>query len=181
MRTEKNSIETLFNRLQSEFDTETPEAGHKERFLEKLATTQTRRKTRQWKTLSIAASIALLVCVGVGVSYKGLETRSANDFPEVENAQFYFTSVLQQEIEKVNAMKTPDTRQIIADAMSQLAKLEEDYTLLQKDLLQNGNSKAILNAMVTNFQTRIDLLQEVLLQIDEINNFKMQKDETKII
>ena len=61
--------------------------------------------------------------------------------------------------------------------MIQLNKLEINYKKLEQDLLNGGNSKLILSAMITNFQTRIDLLQEVMDKIENIKTFKNYDDE----
>ena len=136
---------------------------------------------RSWRrSFSIAASIVILLGLSAGIFYK-TNTNVIQVDPEVENAQFYFASLLEQEIEKVNARSNPETQQIIDDAMQQLDKLEQDYKMLENDLKQNGNSKHLLHAMITNFQTRINLLQDVLMQIDEIENLKNNQNETTII
>jgi len=61
--------------------------------------------------------------------------------------------------------------------MAQLTKLEINYKKLEQDLIGGGNSKLILSAMITNFQTRIDLLQEVMDKIENIKTFKNYDDE----
>lgn len=181
MNTKKDTIEKLFYRLRDEFDIEEPGVNHKERFLKKLNDTKSPKRRNRWKTLSIAASIAFLSCVGIGVFYNGIKTNTAEVVSEIEEAQFYFASLLQEEIEKVNAQSSPDTKQIIDDTMRQLHKLEQSYQQLRNDLMENGNSKQILHAMITNFQTRINLLQDVLIQIDEIKNLKSKEHETTTI
>ena len=74
--------------------------------------------------------------------------------------------------------KTPETAQLVDDTLAQLAKLDKDYQTLEQDLVDGGDSKIILSAMITNFQTRIDLLKEVLSQIENIKNLKTQNDES---
>jgi len=63
--------------------------------------------------------------------------------------------------------------------MVQLKKLENNYDLLEKEMIKGGNSKLILSAMITNFQTRIDLLQDVLDKIETIKKLK-NYDDAKI-
>lgn len=65
--------------------------------------------------------------------------------------------------------------------MLQLKKLDKDYQKMQQDLLQGGNSKLILSAMITNFQTRIDLLNEVLEEIEDIKILKNYENENSTI
>jgi len=60
--------------------------------------------------------------------------------------------------------------------MLQLQRLETGYQNLEQDLVNGGNSKLILSAMITNFQTRIDLLQDVIDQISTIKTLKNQND-----
>ena len=59
--------------------------------------------------------------------------------------------------------------------MKQLERLEKDYESLKKQLIERGDDKRILHAMVTNFQLRIELLESVLIQIDEIKLFKNEQ------
>lgn len=175
----KNTINELFKRLNGTFDTEEPLPDHRERFLEKLNAGTQKTRRNWWRPLSIAASIVIVFGISAGIFYNSKTT--VNVDPEIENAQFYFTSLLEQEIEKVNARNNPENQQIIDDTMQQLTKLEQDYKQLEKELRQNGNNKQILHAMITNFQTRINLLQDVLIRIDEIENFKHNENETTII
>jgi hypothetical protein len=59
--------------------------------------------------------------------------------------------------------------------------LETDYKKLEQDLIQGGDSKLILSAMITNFQTRIDLLREVMERVEEVKQFKNESHENTII
>ena len=55
--------------------------------------------------------------------------------------------------------------------------LEEDYEALRLDLTESGDDKRVIYAMITNFQNRIDLLQNVLEKIEEIKQLKQNSDE----
>lgn len=180
---EKDNLEDLFKTLQDRFDTEEPALGHQERFLAKLnSANQTislsKPKFNWWKPLSIAASLALLVALvypRLDLN-KSVEEQVAEISPEVANTHFYFASLIEQQVMELEAEETPETRKIISDTMDQLKKLEQDYKMLENELLNGGNSKLILSAMITNFQTRIDLLNDVLNQIETIKNLKNYDD-----
>ncbi len=180
---EKDAIEDLFKSLQGSFDTQEPVKGHEERFMEKLnaskgLVTLERKKLNWWKPLSIAASIAIVLGVAFTQfnSKPTIEERVAEISPEVSNAQFHFASLIEQQVKELEAEDSPQTQKIIADTMTQLSNLSKDYESLEKELLKGGNSKLILSAMITNFQTRIDLLNDVLTQIETIKNLKKQND-----
>lgn len=181
---EKDSLEDLFKDLQGQFDTEEPPKGHQERFLDKIRSanqtvTLTKTNFNWWKPLSIAASLALLIVLVYGQLDLNptVEEQIADISPEVANTQFYFASLIEEQVRELEAEETPETKKIISDTMDQLQILEQDYKLLENELLQGGNSKLILSAMITNFQTRIDLLSDVLNQIETIKNLKNYDDE----
>ena len=181
----KDNLDNLFERLHGEFDVEEPQGGHQERFLEKLnrgngTIALHKKKASWWKPLSIAASIALVALLGYQAfgpkpSIKQQVTKIA---PEVSQTEFYFANLIEEQVEEMKEEKTPETAQLVDDTLAQLAKLDKDYQTLEQDLVDGGDSKIILSAMITNFQTRIDLLKEVLSQIENIKNLKTQNDES---
>src|SRR5680860_252283 len=185
---EKESIDRLFDTLQGSFDTEAPKAGHELRFLGKLnaskgLASQEKKKKLRRKPLAIAASIALLCAVAVGLyeSQPTLDQQVAEISPEASRTQFYFAGLIEEQVKALESENTPQTRQIIDDTLLQLGKLESDYARLEQDLINGGNSKLLLSAMITNFRTRIDLLQDVLNKIESIKNLKSYDDTKTII
>lgn len=183
---DNKDFEKLFNQKEGWFDIEEPASGHKERFLEKLNTQEKtiplnqNKKRNWWKTISIAASLLLLISIGIGTFSTQKNADDALN-PELQQTQLYFASLLEQEVEKINALSTEENKTIIADAMLQLEKLEKDYDTLKNVLLENGESKQILFAMITNFQTRIDLLKNVMEKIEEVEQQKKLNNEYNTI
>lgn len=180
----EENLDELFNELSGSFDIEAPSPGHRERFLEKLkrsdgVVVMESKKTSWWKSLSIAASIAVLCTIGIGLlnSNPSIEEQVAKISPEASETQFYFASLIERQVQELERKSTPETQKIIDDTLVQMKKLETNYGKLEQDLLNGGNSKFILSAMITNFQTRIDLLQEVMNKIDKINNSNTFDDE----
>ena len=51
------------------------------------------------------------------------------------------------------------------------------YEKLKLDLTSSGEDKRVIYAMITNFQNRIDLLENVLEQIEEIKQLKNSNNE----
>ncbi|UJH66918.1 hypothetical protein [Allomuricauda sp. SCSIO 65647] len=182
----KDGLQELFDRLQGQFDFEEPKAGHQERFLEKLnrskgLVTLEKKETRSvqwWKPLSIAASIALIavLAIQVFVQKPTLEEQVVKIAPEVSETQFYFASLIEEQVQELKDAKSPETAKMVDDTLAQLDRLETDYKQLEQDLVNGGNSKIILNAMIINFQTRIDLLKEVLTNIEEVKNLNPYDD-----
>lgn len=179
----KDEVDNLFERLRNDFDFEEPTLGHQDRFLEKLnqqnGVRSLPRKNTWWKPLSIAASIVLIFSLGLSQLNRSgsIEEQVVEIAPEVSHTQFHFASLVEEQVQKLESERTPETARLVDDTLTQLDKLDTDYKRLELDLVDGGNKELILNAMINNFQTRIDLLKEVLNQIETIKNLKSQNDE----
>lgn len=185
---EKDNLDEIFKTLQGSFDTKEPEMGHELRFLEKLNAKGgmgkiTKNGPSWWKPYLVAASIVLACAIGGGL-YNNMPTineKVAEISPEVSNTEFYFANLVNEQIKKMESESTPETKQIVEDTMTRLKMLEQDHKKMERDLLNGGNSKFILSAMITNFQTRIDLLQDVLEQIETIKEYNNKNMDNSVI
>lgn len=171
----KDSIEQLFDRLEGQLHVAEPSSDHKARFLEKLQSAQVQeekpvRKLNWWKPLAVAASIALVFMVTFSQT-GGSEIRELADVsPEMEQTQTFFTQTIERELFELQQQTTPETQAIVDDTFKRLEKLETAYNGLKDDLAESGQDKRVIYAMITNFQNRIDLLQQVLEHIDAIKD-----------
>lgn len=176
----EDDIELLFKNLNEKFDVKEPEKGHQMRFLNKLqASAIVVKKPKKvnrnwWKTVSVAATLVALLAVGFNVAFNPKQRKIAKVPTEVQNAQYYFTALIESELEKIEKQTTPNTKKIVEDAMLQLKKLEADYKALEMKIGKNSNTKQLLYAMIVNFQTRIDLLRDVLIEIENVKNIKYE-------
>jgi hypothetical protein len=179
----KDNIDRLFEELEGSFDVHETPAGHQQRFLEKLNSdpNTTGKSNNWWKPLSVAASV--IVLLGLGMFFFNTETQAtglAGVSPEMENTQSYFTTAINKELETLKSFRSPETKAIIEDALAQIEILENEYQNLTVDLVESGNDKRVIHAMIMNFQNRIDLLEHVTKTIEEINNTKNNENETTI-
>lgn len=186
---EKDTIEKLFSKLHGNFDQEEPDQGHQQRFLDKLNVLKrdsgitSKHKTFGLSYISVAAGIALLLTLGFFQlnTPKTIDEQVAQISPEASNTQFYFANLIEEQVRVLQSEESPETKKIIEDTMSQLKKLELNYSKMEQDLVNGGNTKLILSAMITNFQTRIDVLNEVMIQIKTIKKIKSTNNENYAI
>lgn len=180
----KDKLEQRFKELEGQFDIEEPKLGHFNRFEVELTRQTTKHSNwnpNTWKWLAIAASIALLFTLGLGnySTKQGLELADVS--PKMEETQSFFVSTIQHEIENINLKRNTDNQQIIDDAFVQLNKLEENYKKLTVELDDSNKDKRIIYAMISNFQQRIEVLQLLLQQLDELQQLKNNINDEKII
>ena len=195
---EKDPWKELFDPLQGQWDTEEPLDGHTNRFEARLKAAAELEKQKEeeeeqeepkviplwnrnlgWKHLAVAASVALLLGIGIRsvTNPASIEERIVEFAPEVQQTDFHFAGLLEQQVEVMQGMETEETAELIESTLVQLQRLDQDYQNLKQELVNGGNSKLILQAMVINFQTRIDLVQQVIEQIEQYQLTKTLNDE----
>lgn len=183
---QKDTIDELFDNLKGEFDINEPKKDHELRFSEKLKANDValndsnKSSGINWKPfLSIAASV--VICLGLFMALKNdpevLDLASVS--PEMSETQDFFTTTIENELKKLNKERSPLTEQIITDALEQIQVLETEYQKLKTDLTESGKDQRVIYAMISNFQSRIDILNIVLEQIEDVKQLKINTDETK--
>lgn len=175
----KSNFEEFIEKNRELFDVQEPEAGHFERFREKLDTAKTGQGKGRiisflpW--LLAAASVLLLITISLTAinSKKGSEL--ADISPEMKETQGFFESTIIKEMAGIQKIKTPENAKIIDDGLQQMKKLEVNYEILKQELKQSGQDKRVIYAMISNFQQRIEILQTIMLQLEELEEINKQK------
>lgn len=175
MNNEKQDLENLFARFNGEWDTEEPANGHEDRFLNRLE--GKKKKKGLLLRLAMPTAAAILIFFGIWTIYKpdaGTNTGAAvaKLSPKVQETQMYFAGIIQKELAKVEKENSPETQMLVKDALLRMDALEKDYEKLTKEMLAKGENKLIIHAMITNLQTRISFLEDVLTKIENIKKLK---------
>jgi hypothetical protein len=182
MINENDAIDNVFERLKGGWDIEEPTAGHHDRFLERLHNKKSQRKAIFRFILPVAA--ILLILMGVFKTYNQQDEDTnplAKVSPQLNETQMYFAAVIEKELTKVERENSPETRKLVKDALYHMQQLEKDYEKLTKELLKNGENKKIIHAMITNLQTRVSFLEEVLTRIENTKKLKEQYNDNNQI
>ncbi len=154
---------------------ELPE-GHFERFQQKLST-QKRNTISRTYWFSIAAGFVFLIMISALVRYQFMQTKMAINenkiislsdvspkYKEVEN--FYKADLDQKitEFQKLDCKIDLEQKKMVDQELEQLDIV---YVSLQKELKINQNDTRIINAMINNYQNKIQFLELVIDQIKD--------------
>ena len=173
----EDKLNTFFS--ENDFDFQEPHSGHLERFERKLNQTKKNSKT-SWRWLSVAASIVLIIGFWLGSNHQKRMIDLADVSPKMEEVQNYFVNAIHQELKTVEKNRNLETETIIEKALDQLEDLEDDYRLFILELNVEGNKTKIINSMIKNYQQRLQILESVLQQIEQIKNPNLLNDEIYI-
>ncbi len=180
----KDQIDNLFKNLEGSFDVQEASAGHQNRFLDKLNSQSKKESNTVYymkRVLSIAAILAVIVTIsGLFLTNNVAAADLASVSPEMEETQSFFTNTINKELQTLKGFNYPETEALVQDALKQIGILENNYDLLKKDLVESGNDKRVIYAMISNFQSRINLLEQVIEKIEEVKNLNTQKNENTI-
>lgn len=172
-------LEHWFNNQQGNWDLAEPKTGHKARFLTKLnqkpAKNPVFKLKNWWKPLAVAASFTLLVSFLMFNKTAPKAKELADISPKMEQTQDFFTTSIAKDLERLKNQNSLQHKKLVEDALQQLEKLEKDYKKLKSELAVSGENKRVIHAMITNFQTRIALLTQVMEQIDNTKSLIEQK------
>jgi hypothetical protein len=177
MKVKNDKLDQLFQKFDTDWDVQELENNHETRFLSKLKTKKSNKKYF-WAT-AVAASIALLF--GFSFFYHSENPQDLKfASKETKQTDSIFTVLIKSELNKIKEKKSPENEKIITDALKQMKTFDNDYQKIIDELEKNGESKQIIYAMISNLQTRISFLKNVLQQIEYNDNQKSFSDEKTI-
>ena len=179
----KNNIEDFFKEKRQEFDTTEPNVGHFERFQAKLNKVEEAPKKKggtPWYILAVAASVLLAFGYWMG-NYNqdvGIEQgiELADVSPKMQETQNFYVATIQKEVNEIKLKKTTANQKIIDDAFTQLELLETNYRKLTLELKESNADKRVIYAMITNFQSRLLVLQNLMDQLEEFEELVPQEN-----
>ena len=73
-------------------------------------------------------------------------------------------------MEIIGGKRTVENTRIIDDAFKQLEILEANYQKLTLELKESGADKRVIHAMITNFQNRLFVLQNLMDRLEELED-----------
>ena len=179
----KDNLDNIFKNLENTFDIEEPRIGHFNRFENKLNQPKNKpvkNNFNLYAIIAVAASVLLLFGVWIGASFSKQGMELAKVSTEMEETQSYFTTSIKKELSLIENERNSTTEQLINDALKQIKKLEQQYKLLTIELKESSEDKRIIYAMISNFQQRIEVLQNVLAQIEEVKQLKTLDNENYV-
>lgn len=202
-----DELKNFIEQNRSLFDDCEPMDGHFDRFMQKLVTDQRRtigRSRSQILKIAAVAVIALVlgaVVAGTGIhhSVKLIESEIANVDsdapmklverttrfvkakvePEYSETQKYYIGLVDNRLDEIRKTETVDERQK-AELLKEMSEMDELFVNLQKELKANPDNEVLIDAMINHYQTKIEVLNQIINNLNGIKQLNTKQDEKSI-
>ena len=149
-----------------------------------------KKKKLSFKWLSVAASIVVLVSLAIkfystnNIEENPIEKTSkeitlGTISPEFNTIETYYLNSINLEISQLDLSE--ENKEIVDSYLLKIAELTKEYKNLTQELNTNGVNDATIDALIRNLQLRLQLLQRLKKQLNELKNLNTKQDETQII
>lgn len=178
----KDPFDKFFEENKEAFDHAEPNIGHFERFKARLEDDKGEQKRTRgrnnWYLLAVAASILLFFGYWMGSQQNQVDPglQLADLSPQMEETQNFYVATIEKEINLIKDKRTDINKKIIDDAFAQLTILEANYQKLTLELKESNGDKRVVYAMISNFQQRLEVLQNLMDQLEEFEQMIPQEN-----
>ncbi len=176
-----DELKNIIDKNRQLFDSAEPLDGHFEKFEKMLmAKQQTKSRSIVWPTLLKVASIAILVVLSglyVTEHFFLSNIQAVQQNREFNEAQQYYIQQVDLrvgEIEQMESMLTPEQKEILLDEMTQMDAM---YKKLQNDYKAMPNDPRIIQAMLQHYQMKMDILNRIIINLQNVKQFNSQNHE----
>ncbi len=169
-------LEEKIRKNRDHYDAREPEEGHFERFADRLDERFHEKKERRkgFRILRYAAAVLLIAGIS-GIllyQYAGRSSQVAANpvVQELSTVKDHYNRLADRKLGQINACAPTgeEANKINGLAKEQLQKLDEDARNLEEELENDGSNERVYGALVSNYRTRIKILDNIINQICQL-------------
>jgi len=94
---------------------------------------------------------------------------------ELIEAEAYYTSLIELKKDEVFRL-TASHPEIRYEIDMEMVDLDRVFSELKDDLKDNADNEEVIEAMIQNYRLKLDILEEMLLQLNQINDNQNEND-----
>ncbi|MEM8848077.1 MAG: hypothetical protein AAGD17_13335 [Bacteroidota bacterium] len=173
-------------------------SGHEVRFMDRLEEELPEAKKKsQYFWLSVAASVVLLLSLGVYLisqsgtmeqdpSKKVVDVNSSEEnvipislgdlSPDLKKIEDYYVANINLQLAELEF--NPDNKALVDGYMERLAELDGEYNHLNQELNELGPNDDTISALINNLQLRLQLLQKLKTKLNQLKSSKNEQESS---
>ncbi len=166
----KFDIEDFVNKHYQLFNQEEPDEGHFDRFKAKLEQNSKKKNNKIFKISMRITSVAAVLILGFIIfnhtndflkSKKVSETISFETNENFNEVSAYYQSQIDSKINEINHLECKKGVNQKEQIKEDLNELTNSFNELNNEYKNNPDNSMIQNAMITNYQTRVSMLDMI--------------------
>ncbi len=165
-------LEEIIRENSEAFNSEEPSSNHFGKLLEKLDERQTHRKRDKLiKTLTHVAAVAAIILLVVTVALLRKSPLSEKDISispstEIKEIEVYYQNQIDKNLQALNSSlkKCPVQKKNLSSCFKELNK---SFESIKNDLKENPGDERVINALVINYQTKLEILDQIQKQTNK--------------
>jgi gas vesicle protein len=169
---EKDDLKSFVDENKESFDSELP-GDFVWESIEKTASPK-RLKIRFPNAMRVAASVVIILSFAfliykVNTKEKIIVVHEISEFslrdlsPELAEVEVHYTSMINQRMDELNTYEMDDEDNV----SDELKELDEDFKKLKEEMNSNVNNDKIVEAMILNYRSKLDILENLLGQLKD--------------
>jgi len=171
------SLKKYIRKNRDSFDEKEPLEGHFDRFRQKIESRKPVRKVNLFMVGAAAAIAGLILTGTLSLIYNSSSLSSYNKnelslssiSPELKEVESYYQGQINDRYIQINTLKEKSSPEVKAEINKTFNDMDLGYYLLKKDLSQSPKQERIVSAMIEQYQTRIEMLDQILRTLQNIN------------
>jgi hypothetical protein len=181
-------IEDIIRKNREAFDSESPSAGHFDKFRSKLDHFHSETNSNFFRKYNIAIKVAAAIVVFVTIStlfysdkFNSLqflvsESLAASELPdELKEVMNYYNLITDDKIAQIDkvAISKAESEKVKNMAEAQIQYIDNNIAELEKELIENPNNQRITDAIILNQKKKADLMNRILFIMNQKNKLEL--------
>lgn len=177
------SLKKYIRKNRDSFDEKEPLEGHFDRFRQKMESRKPARKVNLFMVAAAAAIAGFVLTGTIGVLYNSSSLNRLNSkelslsviSPELKEVEDYYQSQINARYNEINTLKKSTSPEIETEVNKAIDDMDLGYKILKKDLSKSPKQERIVNAMIQQYQVRIDMLDQILKTLQSFNQLNSKQ------
>jgi len=148
-----------------------------------------------WKTVLIRVAAVVVIFIAsyffhdmmqkgdksdVAGNEQPLENEDQNKVNVLMEAEMFYTSQINTAKEEI-ILLSGNNKGLIDDLNVDMVELDKVFEELKNDLKDNSDNEEVIEAMIQNYRIKLQVLEDILLQLKKSNNTKNEKSNSNEI
>ncbi|MBL86562.1 MAG: hypothetical protein CMO82_07890 [Winogradskyella sp.] len=168
----KQDIRNLFK---EEEDLKTLPDNHRAEFLDKL-NKQKQSKNKRYTWIGAVAVVVVALTIGFALFTKQPTENISPFIAQVEAVEAEYLEEIKTEWQ--NFIALADDEVLVARFKKKLDELDNDYKIISKQFKSDANNIQVVEALVENLQTRLQILKDIQEHIKILNQKNEQYEQS---